>query len=161
MRIFIGPVEVAGLGAGWARGLRAIGMRADLVCAYRHPFTYSNDAPPGRATRTWARVGTWRAGLPRQRLFAKSFAILLQHVISWWVLAWALPRYDAFVFLYGETITNTRAELTLLRAAGKRVVVVFVGSDARPPYIDGGLSRPIVPLMPELQHMRPAANTAR
>ena len=47
-------------------------------------------------------------------------------------------RYDAFVFLYGETITNTGFELTLLRWLGKRTVVVFVGSDARPPYIDGG-----------------------
>lgn len=139
MRIFIGPLEVAGLGAGWAKGLRAIGMPADLVCAYRHPFAYSTDAPPGLATRTWARVGSWRAKLPRQRLFAKSFAIVLQQLVGWWVLAWAFPRYDAFVFLYGQTITNTRAELALLRAAGKRVVVVFVGSDARPPYIDGGL----------------------
>ena len=139
MKIFIGPIEVAGLGAGWATGLRAIGMEADLVCAYRHPFAYSDDAPTGLAARAWALLGNWRVALPRRRLLAKSLVIALQQVIGWWVLAWALRRYDAFVFLYGETITNTRAEMALLRAAGKRVVVVFVGSDARPPYIDGSL----------------------
>ena len=139
MRVFIGPVEVAGLGAGWAMGLRAIGVPAELVCAYRHPFAYSNDAPQGLAARAWTRLGSWRVTLPRRRLLAKSFAFALQQLVGWWVLAWAMWRYDAFVFLYGQTITNTRAELALLRAARKRVVVVFVGSDARPPYIDGSL----------------------
>lgn len=139
MRVFVGPLEVAGLGTGWVEGLRAVGLQADLVCAYRHRFAYSNDVPPGAAARAWAHLGSWRVALPRRRLFAKSFAFALQMIVGWFVLAWAMRRYDAFVFLYGETITNTRAELALLRAAGKRVVVVFVGSDARPPYIDGGL----------------------
>jgi hypothetical protein len=31
----------------------------------------------------------------------------LQQLIGWWVLAWACG-VTAFVFLYGETITNTR-----------------------------------------------------
>jgi len=139
MRVFIGPLEVAGLGAGWLEGLRAVGLQADLVCAYRHPFAYSDAAPPGVAARAWARLGSWRVALPRRRWFAKASAFVGQQILGWWVLAWAMRRYDAFIFLYGETITNTRAELALLRAAGKRVVVVFVGSDARPPYIDGGL----------------------
>ena len=139
MRIFIGPMEIAGLGAGWAKGLRAIGLPADLVCASRHPFAYSEDAPRGLATRAWARLRSWRVALPRRRYLTRSLALALEQLVRWWVLAWAMRRYDAFVFLYGETITNTRAELALLRAAGKRVVVTFVGSDARPAYIDGGL----------------------
>lgn len=139
MRIFIGPTEVAGLAAGWAKGLRAIGMSADLVCVYRHPFAYSNDGPPALAARSWARLITWRAALTRQQYFSRSVGFALQLLVRWWVVVWAMRRYDAFVFLSGDTITNTRAELALLRAAGKRVVVVFLGSDARPPYIDGSL----------------------
>jgi glycosyltransferase involved in cell wall biosynthesis len=139
MRVFVGPLEVAGLGTGWVAGLKELGWQADLVCAYRHPFGYSDAAAPGWAARAWMRLGSWRVALPRRRLLTKALAFALQHLVGWLVLAWALRRYDAFVFLYGETITNTRAELALLRAAGKRVVVVFVGSDARPPYVDGGL----------------------
>lgn len=139
MRVFIGPIEVAGLGLGWATGLRAIGVPADLVCAYPHPYAYSEHHLPWLIARIWIGLGRWRVALPRRRFLAKGFVILLQQMFGWCVLAWAISRYDAFIFLYGQTITNTRAELALLRAAGKRVVVVFVGSDARPPYIDGSL----------------------
>lgn len=138
MRVFVGPLEVAGIGAGWVQGLRANGVPADLVCAYTHRFGYANEAVPARVARWWAHWGSRRAALPTSRPLAKGFALVLQQLLSWGVLAWAATRYDAFVFLYGETITNSGVELPLLRALGKRVVVVFVGSDARPPYIDGG-----------------------
>jgi hypothetical protein len=74
MRVFIGPMEVAGLGAGWVKGLRAIGISADLVCAYRHPFAYSDEAPPGLPARVWARWGSWRV-TAAQEAPAKSVAI--------------------------------------------------------------------------------------
>ncbi|WP_341890090.1 hypothetical protein [Variovorax sp. YR752] len=138
MRVFVGPLEVAGIGAGFVEGLRANGASADLVCAYAHRFAYSAQAVPARIVRWWAHWGTRRAALPASRPVAKGFAFGLQQLIGWAVLAWAVRRYDAFVFLYGETITNTGLELNLLRWLGKRTVVVFVGSDARPPYIDGG-----------------------
>lgn len=138
MRVFVGPLEVAGIGAGWVEGLRTNGALADLVCAYTHRFAYSNETAPARVVRWWAYWGSARAELPTSRPVAKGFAMAMQQLLSWGVLAWATRRYDAFVFLYGETITNTGLEIPLLRALGKRVVMVFVGSDARPPYIDGG-----------------------
>lgn len=52
-------------------------------------------------------------------------------------MCWALWRYQAFVFLAGKTLTNTGFELWLLRRLRKPAVVIFVGSDARPPYING------------------------
>jgi len=139
MRIFVGPAEVAGLAAGWTKGLREIGMSADLVCVYRHPFAYSDDTLPGLAARSWARLICWRGALAHRQYISRSVGFLLQVLVRWWVLVWAMQRYDAFVFISGKTITDTGVELALLRVAGKRVVVVFVGSDARPPYIDGGL----------------------
>lgn len=138
MRIFVGPLEIAGIGAGWVQGLRDQGVHADLVCAQSHRFDYGNEPAPARVTRWWMHWGNERARVPRSRPLAKGFAAAMQHALSWAVLAWSMARYDAFVLLYGESITNTRLELPLLRAFGKKVVVVFVGSDARPPYIDGG-----------------------
>lgn len=155
MRVFVGPLEVAGIGAGFVDGLRAHGASADLVCAYTHRFAYSAQAAPARIVRWWGHWGTRRAALPASRPVAKSFAFGLQQVLGWAVLAWAVRRYDAFVFLYGETITNTGFELNLLRWLGKHTVVVFVGSDARPPYIDGGwfpADRPV-----DLEALRRAA----
>ena len=136
MRVFVGPMEVAGIATGFVEGLRGQGVEAVLVSAYAHPFAYATDRPTAWAPRTWARAGAWRRR--ETRAWRKAIAVSAQWLLAWAVLAWALPRHDAFVFLYGQTITNTALELALLRAAGKRVVVVFVGSDARPPYIDGG-----------------------
>lgn len=138
MRVFVGPLEVAGIGAGFVEGLRTQGASADLVCAYTHRFAYGKQAVPSRLVQWWTHWGTRRAALPASQPLAKSFAFGMQHLLGWAVLAWAVRRYDAFVFLYGETITNTGLELRLLRWLGKCTVVVFVGSDARPPYIDGG-----------------------
>ena len=138
MRVFIGPLEVAGIAAGLARGLRAHGHEADLVFAYAHRFAYGGEREHGGVAGWWARAGRWRQALPRSQPLKKAFAFALQHLLGWAVLAWAARRYDAFVFLYGETITNTALELRLLRWLGRRTVVVFVGSDSRPPYVDGG-----------------------
>jgi hypothetical protein len=137
MRVLVGPREVAGLGADWVAGLRASGAQADLVCAYGHPFAYAVSPTRGWLLPLWEKLGNWRLSLPRKRLAARLLAAALHQTASWLVVAWALRRYDAFVFLFGETLTNTRAELMLLRWLGKRVVVVFCGSDARPAYIDG------------------------
>ncbi len=138
MRVFVGPLEVAGIGAGFVEGLRAQGASADLVCAYTHRFAYGTQAVPSRLVQWWTHWGTRRAALPTTRPLAKTLAFAMQQLLGWAVLAWASRRYDAFVFLYGETITNTGLELKLLRWLGKCTVVVFVGSDARPPFIDGG-----------------------
>lgn len=138
MRVFIGPLEVAGIAAGLAQGLRVLGHEADLVFAYAHRFAYGGARDHGFVAGWWARAGRWRQALPRSQPVRKALAFALQHLLGWAVLAWAARRYDAFVFLYGETITNTALELWLLRRLGKRTVVVFVGSDSRPPYVDGG-----------------------
>jgi hypothetical protein len=139
MRVFVGPREIAGLGMGWVQGLRAAGAAADLVCTFPHPFAYAGTTNPRRLHAVWAHAGRRRLSLGRGQPLSKALAIVLHQVVSWLVLLHALRCYDAFIFLFGETITNTAFELALLRWCGKRVMVVFLGSDARPPYIDGAL----------------------
>ncbi len=53
-----------------------------------------------------------------------------------WLLVHALARYDAFVFRAGDSFFNLR-DLALLRRLGRPVLVVFFGSDSRPPYMNG------------------------
>ena len=137
MRVFIGPMEVAGLGSGWVAGLRALDVHADLVCGQTHRFGYASDPAPSRIARWWAHWGDRRAAVPASRPVAKVLTILAHRLLGWCVLAWAACRYDVFVFLYARTITDTAFDLPLLRLLGRRVVLVFVGSDARPAYIDG------------------------
>ena len=49
---------------------------------------------------------------------------------------WALLRCDVFVFGFGESFFRLH-DLPILKLLGKRVVMVFHGSDLRPPYMDG------------------------
>lgn len=137
MRVFVGPLEVSGIGHGLVQGLRAVGVDAELVCGQLHPFAYSETISVAWPVRAWMQLGHWRATLPRRRRLAKATAVLLHGLASWLVLAWAAARFDGFVFLYGRTITNTAQELRILRLLGKRTIVAFLGSDARPAYLDG------------------------
>jgi glycosyltransferase involved in cell wall biosynthesis len=134
-RVFIGPVEIAGYYTRLAGALREVGVDAVAIDLGGHAFGYEQSAAPN----AWVRLAT--------RLNSRAEATRGPRVIRlWWraasvasrvpLLAWALVRFDAFVFGFGQTLLGGR-ELPLLRALGKRVVVVFNGSDARPPYVDG------------------------
>ena len=137
MRVFIGPLEVAGIAAGWQMALRACGVDADLVLGQTHPFAYTEAVNPQRVQRWWAAASRWFLATPRSRILVKLCAFAARAFCGWLVLLAALRRYDAFIFLFGRTLTDTGLELRVLRWFGKRVVVVFLGSDARPAYIDG------------------------
>lgn len=138
-RVCVGPHEVAGVATGLVAGLRAIGVAADAVLGAEHRFGYATDGPHGLVRRLWHRLGTWRRQVPPTRTVAKATAVLLHRALGWVVLLRVLWRYDAFVFLFGETFTNTDFELRLMRWLGRRTLMIFLGSDARPPAIDGGL----------------------
>ncbi|MBK6862637.1 MAG: glycosyltransferase [Ideonella sp.] len=136
-RVFVGPTEVAGVAHGIAEGLRRIGVDAELVLEADHAFGYAASAARGWPVGPWRRLGTAfrarrRAGLADWPAWAA-----LHGLLAWLVLAWAIWRFDTFVYIAGNAITRSVAEWILLRLLGKRVVVVFLGSDARPPYING------------------------
>lgn len=64
----------------------------------------------------------------------------LQALLGLPVLLVFAARYDAFVFIFGRTISGSLIDLWLLRLLRRRIVVIFCGSDARPPYMDGARS---------------------
>jgi hypothetical protein len=137
MRVFIGPLEVAGIGSHLVDGLQQLGVYASLVCDRRHRFEYRNEVESNGRLRLWRRAAEWRARLQPSAYVRKALAKLLHGALSWLVLLWAIRRFDAFVFLFGRTITDSRLELPFLRLLGRRTIIILVGSDARPAYMDG------------------------
>lgn len=137
MRVFIGPTEVAGIGHGLTRGLRRLGFQANGVFESPHPFAYEIAQHTNIITRWWCATGGIARNL-RSRGSVWTWPVAAIHLLlAWPVLALSLIQYEAFVFLSGKSITNTRFELFLMRRLGKRAIVLFVGSDARPPYVNG------------------------
>lgn len=136
VRVFIGPIEVAGIANGLAQGLSGLGVSAELVLSFSHTFKYGGGGA-SRVAAIWQRIGSMRNNTPRDRLLSKGFWVLAHQIWSWLVLASFLPRFDTYIFLFGNTITNSRLELWLLKLLRKRLIFVYVGSDVRPPFIDG------------------------
>lgn len=132
-RVFLGPVEIAGYYTALGLGLRGIGIAATAVDLTDHPFRYGGDST--KAPRLAS-----LAILARRRQASSGFSAglwrIAAQVVKVSLFIWALMRFDVFVFGFGETFFRLR-DLPILKFCGKRIIMVFHGSDLRPPYMDG------------------------
>ena len=135
MRVFIGPNEIAGIGRGLLRGFEELGIDVKLILAYKHPFRYGQNKG-SFFINFWQILGGMRAKC-NNFLLLKVAVVLLHRMLGFCFLAWALFRFDVFIFLYGCTFTDTEIELKLLRAFKKKIIFINCGADIRPPYMDG------------------------
>jgi hypothetical protein len=150
-RVLVLPQEIAGVASGLVRGLRENGVDADLLVRTQHPFAYDRPAPSTAGLR---RVQDFVAKAspndgPRGRLSAL-FSLFARVA----VLPWLWWRYDAFVYLGPTTLSGLAAERRVARFLGRPVVTVFLGSDARPPYLSGFFTLPADGSQPDLADVR-------
>lgn len=138
MKIFIGVTEISGLATGLKKGLLSAGIDAQTVFRMSHSYGYEDDSNGEWILRTWKLLGDFYSKRAKRKPLIYFFKVL-HYVWSWLVFIHALFKFDAFIFFYGRTITNSPIELWLLRLAKRKVVFAGVGGDTRPPYIDGGL----------------------
>lgn len=148
MRIFIGPTEVAGIGAGLLAGFLKLRVDADLVLAQEHPFAYAPEKRSPWVGSIWLALGASLRNAESKKSRTKTLYRLAWRLWGLVVLIWSVFRYDAFLFPFGTTITNTSFDLWLFRRLKKKCVFFFVGSDARPPYIDGPTLQNLTTLEP-------------
>ncbi len=125
LKVCIGLKEVAGYYHNLKNGLRSAGVAADLILLQPHQYQYGGDDQPN-----WLIEATQTAHNEKRKVRE----ILLRLL----VLLWAITRYDVFIFSYGASFLRNY-ELPLLKLLHKRVIYVFHGSDARPPYINGAV----------------------
>lgn len=125
-------MEIAGYFARLGTGFEALGIRTLYVDLSDHAFSYA-EAPMApfevrAAIAAKRRLDERAAG----RGFWKAVSIGARALL----LARALLTCDAFIFGSGHTLFGRR-ELRLIRMLGKKVIVVFFGSEVRPSYLDG------------------------
>lgn len=140
-RVFIGLTEVAGYLGGLRQGFEDLGVPTLYFDGSAHPFGYARPDVLGRAGRVVDRIRARRDAERRfvQHTFwnvAASLARVARAVLKLGLLSRALLTCDAFIFAGGETFFR-RLDPVLLRVLRKRVIVVFLGSDHRPPYLNG------------------------
>ena len=138
-RVFLGLAEVAGYYANLRAGFEELGVRATFVDLGAHPFDYggASELLLVRATRRVFRARLAAASAGGVRRVALQLA---EAALRLALFAWALARFDAFVFGFGTSfLWQSAFEFRVLRWLGKRTVCVYHGSDSRPPYLDGAL----------------------
>lgn len=138
LRVFIGPVEIAGIAYALEQGMCALNVEAQVMLSSEHPFKYGNE-PRSVLVKIWQRIGAARIATSRENLLRKLLLVATHSLCSWLVLLRAILRFDAFIYIFGRTITDSEFELWLLRRLGRKILFIYVGSDSRPPYMNGGL----------------------
>ena len=135
----LGPVEVAGFVASLTSGLRSIGVSAESYVSVSHRFGYDlTEKKQPLVVRLWRSLGSFRATNASLSLPLKAVLLGFQFALSWLVIFRSIFIFDAYIYVFGKTFTNTRIELIFLRLLKKKIIFVYLGSDARPPYMSGG-----------------------
>lgn len=146
MKVMLGPVEVAGFVASLTSGLRSIGVSAESYVSASHRFGYDLTAKgQPLVVKFWRSLGSFRAKNTSLSLPLKVALFGFQFALSWLVLFRSIFTFDAYIYVFGRTFTNTRFELILLRYLNKKIIFVYLGSDCRPPYMSGGHVAGVLP----------------
>ncbi|MEO8610200.1 MAG: hypothetical protein ABI690_20060 [Chloroflexota bacterium] len=131
MKVLIGLREISGYCTKLNTGLQSLGMDSTFVNLSTHAFKYADGVQ-------WPLIRLIR--FCGQRYAAGSFFKLLWGGIylALSAILWVecLFRFDVFIFVFGTSFVQLY-DLPVLKFFRKRVIFLFLGSDARPPYLNG------------------------
>ncbi len=131
MRIFIGLAEISGYWSKLTEGLKTQGADVRFVNLREHPFQY--DVGDEWMLARWTQYCFKRYKASR---FLKPLWGILQVILRTVVMARAIASYDVFIFGFGNSFLFLY-DLPILKFLGKKIIFVFFGSDARPPFVNG------------------------
>jgi hypothetical protein len=129
MRYFVGTAEIAGVLSGIEKGLTQLGNKVDFYQFVPHDFQYQYS--PNFISKIFFMLHRLirKPGLVIIALPAKA---ILQLVL----LIYSIFKYDVFIFTGFNSIIRFY-DLPLLKLFGKKIVVIYLGSDARALYLSG------------------------
>lgn len=136
-RIAVAPVEIAGIASGLTCGFRELGFEARALFGMSNEFKYEGDVSASWLLKIWTKAGDLRREHKGDKIEKRAFFALVHNFLGWPVFLNSLFFYNAYIFIFGQTFTNSTLELWLLRLFKKKIIFVYVGSDSRPPYLDG------------------------
>lgn len=151
-KICIGPTEVAGVANGLAHGFRNLGCECNVVLGYPHPFDYGASNTPSLLQRAWLWLGQRRNN--SKNIFSKIYFVLLHRIIGFITLLNEAGKNDIFIFLCGETFSQSRLDYIFLWFLRKQSIAIYLGSDSRPCYIDGSAKYSTRGLLARLQRQK-------
>lgn len=130
-RISIGPGEVAGYFSRLKSGFDELGVPCEHFVLTPNKFAYQESDYFLKSTFQ-AASRLYESKSNTARFVGRLWSLALRTL----ALLYALVRCDVFIFSGFTSFLGFR-ELPLLKLFGKKIVVVFLGSDARPPLFSG------------------------
>jgi hypothetical protein len=134
MKIFLGPCEIAGYFSRLERALNSIGVSADFFnLENEQTFSYQDCEAKNRTLFKYYRFCLNAA---KCRGLVRLFWRLSKYIYYRILIFIIVVKYDSFIFSAGRTFFSGW-ELPILRLLNKNIVFVYLGSDSRPPYLNG------------------------
>lgn len=131
IRVSIGPGDVAGYFSALKSGFDEIGIESEHFMFSSSQYQYEE------SHHTLRRLSIISTKLRSNRFYlAKITGIFLSVLYRIFIFFYALVRFDTFIFLGSWSFFNFY-DLPILRLFKKKIIVVFIGSDARPPFFNG------------------------
>lgn len=138
-RIFIGLIEVAGYCTNLKKGFDELGINTTYINLYGHPFGYEYVKHENIIIRATEYVGKRCASAPSNPIFLKLFWFFLFQIIKIPLFIFCLFKFDVFIFSFKTTFFYNQLDIPILSFFNKRLIFPFLGSDSRPPYINGSV----------------------
>jgi glycosyltransferase involved in cell wall biosynthesis len=141
-RIFIGLMEISGYFSNLNKGLKQQGADSVFVDYGGHPYKYGGDDVPDAPVKLlkWS-LNKWKASF-KSNILIRRFYWLLWRISQFVVFAWALIRYDVFIFGFNTSFLHFNGfhyDFPILKMFRKKIICVYLGSDSRPSYLDGSI----------------------
>lgn len=130
-RIFIGLGDVAGYFSNLRYGFEQINIKADHFLLSENNFSYNN--PDYFLKSFYSKICNLRKS---RNFFLKNIGKILEALTRFAVLIYSLIHYDVFIFP-GNGSFFSFYELALIKFFSKKVIIVYLGSDARYPLFSG------------------------
>ncbi len=132
-RVLFLPVEIAGYVSRVSRGLTELGWQVEALDINGNSFGYAETVAPIGLLGALARVARRARGSSRLQGIALRLLLLPMRVVA---AVFCVPRYDAAVFIYGQSLA-WGLDAWFAKRRGIPVITIYLGSDSRPPYLDG------------------------
>jgi glycosyltransferase involved in cell wall biosynthesis len=139
MRIFLGLTDVSGYASQLKRGFQQHGIEVTLINLGNRYLQHGGDDIPNLLVRLARYCADHQRAAKGKNRIRRIFWLTGEGILRVLLLIWALVHYDAFIFLYKSSFLFLY-DLPLYKLFGKKLIFVMVGSDARPPYINGVLA---------------------
>jgi hypothetical protein len=131
--VYILPTEIAGFGTALQEGFFTIGIDCEIIDLSTNPYRFEYKLPRSKLIRAMTSVSRISMKSPR---LSKILLFVPTVVLRLLFSIFSFRRDVLVISMFGQSLLRG-LDLAIARLFGACVISVFLGSDSRPPYLNG------------------------